>query len=262
MLPPHLPTPGQPGGPPNLRPSYTVHISATNPEQMGTASTGGPTWLTSSGFRLQDLLSKFYNLPAERFEFEQPALADLRFDVALRLPVQESRSSIHQRIVQALEKQLGIAIRSVARIEDVYVITIADPRKLPSDQAASWGGFSGTATEFSIGKAELELKDKRALTRLFQEKLEDKRQQSGIALDSIDVDGEIEDLCRTLETGVQRPVLDRTGYRGRLRMSIYRNGLDRDQFFNKIEADYGLAITPAKAQIGYVIVSRAKAPGH
>ena len=105
MLSFQLPLSGQPGGPPNLPPSYTVHITVTKPEQVGTVSTGGPTWVTSSGFRLQDFLSTLYSMPAERIEFTDPELADRRLDVALRLPAEESENSMHQRIAQALEMQ-------------------------------------------------------------------------------------------------------------------------------------------------------------
>lgn len=95
MLPPHSPSPGQPGGPPRVRPSYIVHVTATKPQQIGTTGTEGPTWIASSGFRLQDLLSKLYDLPAERINFNQSGLADKRFDVAMRLPAHESQTSMH-----------------------------------------------------------------------------------------------------------------------------------------------------------------------
>jgi len=259
MLPPQLPSPGPPGGPPNLQPSYAVHITGTKPEQIGTASTGGPTWFTSSGFRLQDLLSTLYRTPAERIEFDEPGLADRRLDVVLRLPAEESQSSMHQRIVQALETQLGVTIRSITRTEDVYAISIADPKKLSPQKEPSVGGFSGTVTELSLTRGETDGLDQHALAQLMQAKLKDTRKQSGIGLDSIDLDGAVDDLCRILETGVQRPVLDRTGYQGPLRMSISRNGLNRDQFFEKIKEDYGLAITPTRAEVEHLIVN-AEAP--
>ncbi len=255
MLPPQLPSPGQPGGPPNLRPSYVVHVTTIQPRQVGTASTGGPTWMTSSGFRLQDLLSTLYGIPAERIEFDQPELADLRSDVALRLPAKESESKMHRRIVRALEKHLGIAIRSVGREEDVYTVTVADPTRLPSQKAYFGGGFSSTVTMIARQTPDTNSLDQHALQQLMQARFEENRRQSGVGLDSIDMDGSVDELCRILETGVQRPVIDRTGYQGHLEISIQRNTLDRKQFFDKIKADYGLAIMPARAEVEHLIVT-------
>ncbi len=261
MLPLQLPSPGQPGGPPNIRPSYAVHIAGTKPQQLGTVGTEGPTWFTSSGSRLQDLLSKLYSMPAERIEFDQPGLADRRLDIALRLPAEESQSGMHQRIVLALETQLEIMIRSVARTEDVYAVSINDAKKLPSKQPSSLGGFSSAVTEFYVLPSERTLTDQHAFAQLMQQRFEDKRKQDGIALDSLHIDGAVDDLCRILETGVQRPVLDRTGYQGPIKISIRRNGLDRDQFFEELRANYGLAIKPTTADVEHLIV-RAETSKH
>ncbi len=137
----------------------------------------------------------------------------------------------------------------------------SDSKKLASPKATFGGGFTSSATEFRTTPGETNGLSQHELAQLVQAKLKDRRTQNGIALDSLDLDGPVGQLCRVLETGVQRPVLDRTGYQGNLRISIRRNGVGRDQFFERIKADYGLAVTPAKAEVQHLMVS-AEAPKH
>ncbi len=200
-------------------------------------------------------------MPAERIEFNDPGLADRRLDVALRLPAEESEDNMHQRIAHALEAQLGIKIEVLTRTEEAYTITVADSKKLASPNTTFSGGFTSTATEFRETPGETKGLSQQELAEVMQAKLRDRRIQDGIALDSIDLDGPVDQLCRVLETGVQRPVLDRTEYQGILRISIRRNGVNRDRFFERIKADYGLAVTPAKAGVQHLVVS-AEAPKH
>ena len=214
--------------------------------------------MTSSGFRLRNLLSMLYDMPAGRIDFGDPELADRRLDVAVRLPAEESEHSMRQRVAHALEQQIGIAIRPITRTQDVFSVTVADQARLPS-QGASFrgGGFTSTMTEITLRPSEKKLGTPQEIENLMRQTIQVERDRNGMSLDSIDIEGSVQDLCLILETDLHRPVLDRTGFTGTFKLSVRRNGLDRDHFFELLKTEHGLSISQAQAQVEHLIVMRA-----
>lgn len=101
-----------------------------------------------------------------------------------------------------MESQLGIEIEVVTRTEDVFVS--GWPKEGHTAQRAIWGGFSSTVIELSTEAAETDGLSQHALAQLLKARLKEQRMQNGMGLDSIDLDGSFDELCRVLETGVHR----------------------------------------------------------
>jgi uncharacterized protein (TIGR03435 family) len=233
----HLPPPGARGGPPDIPKSYTVQIRPTLSDSNSTSTNSGPSWYIKSGFTLRDMLGEFYNLPANRINFDDSQFASERLDIALNLPEPESEEATRNRIIRALEERLRISVKPVNRLESVYAITVADPAKLVHARTTGWTYGSHSTTNISVLA------------------IERQRQTQGIALDSVSMDGDVKELCRILEQATYKPFIDHTGFHGSISLTIERGSLNRDQFFARIEEQYGLAIRPATAQVEHITVT-------
>ncbi len=260
-----LPPPGARGGPPDIPTSYTVDIRPTSPDFNGTGSNTGPSWFVRNGFTLRSLLSDLYDTPESRIDFDDNQFADERLDMTLNLPKAESDEAIRTRVIRALEERLRIEIQPVTRLDDVWAVTVADPAKLARAKNAHWGSGShavvgvsrmaSTMGSFRVDDAVDPLNDHQEMQRLVNLEMERQRRTQGIALDSLSMDGDVAALCRTLENATHRPCVDHTNFHGALSLTIERGTLNRDEFFAKIEQQYGLAIRPATAEVEHLTVT-------
>ena len=83
----------------------------------------------------------------------------------------------------------------------------------------------------------------------------------GITVGSISVSGgTIEDFCRQLETGLDRKVVDETHLTGHYDFEVARGDRTRDEFFDMLREQLGLAVTPEQRDVTMLVV-RSNAAG-
>ena len=160
-----------------------------------------------------------------------------------------------RRVQDALKKRFNLSIASEDRPMDVYVMTAPygpGPELRPSD---SMGGMIGASSNFILRKGQKPTPEnmKAAMDRQVA--------SGGITVGSISVSGgTIEDFCRQLETGLDRKVVDETHLTGHYDFEVARGDRTRDEFFNMLREQLGLAVTPEQRDVTMLVV-RSNAAG-
>ena len=238
---------------PAFPPSYEVHISPTTMESNSTSSTSAPDYWSARGFDLKSLIARLYNIDASRIDFPDAEAAKNRYDVALVLPEEESEEAIKHRIQEALKKHLHLSIAPETQSMDVYVVTAPNgPGPALHKAEPSGGGAIGSSSTVFEWKSP----DGRPPTpEDIQRIMENMKSSSGVTVGQISVDGgTIVDFCRTLEGGLDRPVIDETNLTGRYDFQVARADSTREQFFQQLHDQLGLIITPSQRNVTLLAV--------
>ncbi len=138
---------------PRFTPSYTVHITPSEGEQNGNASSND-FWV-SQGVTVRNAIGLLYETNSVRVLLP-PSLDDgKRYDIALLLPTPESREKMALRMEQGLQDYFHVTMQREMRLTDVYVVSVAPGRKpaaLPADNEAL-GHFRSGSIVIGDGRA-------------------------------------------------------------------------------------------------------------
>ncbi len=233
---------------PKFPPSYEVHIAPST--TLGTTSNSAPDYWSVGGFDLKAIVAQAYGVEETRVDFRDAAAAGQRYDVALVLPKAEDHNAKMRRIQDALKEKFNLNIASEDERMDVYVVTAPygpGPNLRPAEE--SMGGFTGSSSPFALPEG---LHDTPENTK---DAMDKKRASEGITLDSISVsNGSIEDFCKELEDGLDRKVIDETRLTGRYDFNVIRGNRTRDEFFDMLREQLGLAVKPEQRDVPMLVV--------
>jgi uncharacterized protein (TIGR03435 family) len=85
--------------------------------------------------------------------------------------------------------------------------------------------------------------------------MEEENAYSGVSVGSISVDGgTIADFCRTLEGGLDRPVVDETHLTGRYDFEVNRGDHTEEELFEMLADQLGLVVTPGVRNVSVIAV--------
>jgi uncharacterized protein (TIGR03435 family) len=85
--------------------------------------------------------------------------------------------------------------------------------------------------------------------------MEMKKASSGVAISSISINGgTVVDFCRTLEQGLDRPVVDETHLTGRYDFEVNQADHTQDEFFTMLAGQFSLVVTPGVRNVSVVVV--------
>lgn len=85
--------------------------------------------------------------------------------------------------------------------------------------------------------------------------MDQQRASSGIILGSVSVfGGTIEDFCKLLEDRLDRKVVDETHLTGRYDFNVVTGDRTRDEFFDMLREQLGLAVTPEQRDVPMLVV--------
>jgi uncharacterized protein (TIGR03435 family) len=238
---------------PKFPPSYDVHITPSTED--GTFSTSGDEYWSVRGFSLKMLIAETYDMGMEpgRIDFADASAAEKRYDVALVLPEEESHNAMMRRVQEALQEKFNLTIAAETRATEVYVVTAPKgPGPSLHPVKSSDGGFGGSSHAAFAWKSP----DGRPPTaKDLQELMEKQKASSGFEVSSISVDGgTIADFCRTLEGGLDRPVVDETHLTGRYDFEVNRGDHTQDEFFAMLADQLGLVVAPGVRNVSVVVV--------
>jgi uncharacterized protein (TIGR03435 family) len=234
---------------PKFSPSYEVHIAPST--NLGTTSTSGPDYWSMGGFDLKSIVARAYGVEESRVDFRDAGAAGKRYDVALALPQAEDHNVMMRRIQEALKQKFNLKIASEDEAMDVYVMTAPygpGPKLRPAENSLGGSiGSSGAVFALREGQEPTPENIKNAIER--------QRASSGITLGSISVfGGSIEDFCKELEKGLDRKVVDETHLKGRYDFNAVRGDRTRDEFFDLLREQLGLALTPQQRDVPMLVV--------
>jgi uncharacterized protein (TIGR03435 family) len=234
---------------PKFPPSYEVHITSST--TLGTTSASAPDYWSVGGFDLKSIVAQAYGVDESRIDFRDAAAAGKRYDVALVLPQPEDHDAMMGRIQDALKQRFNLKITSEDEAMDVFVVTAPYGPGPKLRLADSMGGFiSSFGTSFALPKGQQPTPEN------IEKAIEQQRASSGITmLDNISVSGvTIEDFCKVLEKGLDRKVVDETHLTGHYDFNVVRGDRTRDEFFDMLREQLGLALTPEQRDVPMLVV--------
>jgi len=234
---------------PKFPPSYEVHITSST--TLGTTSMSAPDYWSVGGFDLRSIVAQAYGVDESRVDFRDATAAGKRYDVALVLPQAEGHDAMMGRIQDALKQKFNLKIASEDEAMDVFVVTAPygpGPKLRPAENSMV-GSIGSSGAIFALRKGQEPTPEN------INNAIERQRASSGITLGSISVSGgTIEGFCKELEKGLDRKVVDETHLTGRYDFNVVRGDRKRDEFFDLLREQLGLALTPEQRDVPMLVV--------
>jgi uncharacterized protein (TIGR03435 family) len=226
---------------PDFPPSYTLYISPAKDEISGDFSNG--TFHSFQGFTLKVVISQLYEINPIRIHLPPALDDDKRYDFALVLPEYESQESMNNRIRQGIEDHFRVNVTREERLLDVYVVTASNgaPPEEARLEDPLYGMFM-SSVQFQAPKAEANPDQFVGFPKAI-----------GIsAVRGISVDGTADDLCRTLEISLDRPVVNETNLQGDFAFRVKASDGPENDFLERLRDQLNLTITPAQRSVEIV----------
>jgi uncharacterized protein (TIGR03435 family) len=236
---------------PKFPPSYEVHITSST--TLGTTSASAPDYWSVGGFDLKSIVAQAYGVDESRIDFRDAAAAGKRYDVALVLPQPEDHDAMMGRIQDDLKQKFNLKIASEHEAMEVFVVTAPygpGPKLRPAEDSMGGGFVSSFGASFALPKGQ------KPTPETIEKAIEQQRASSGITmLGNISVSGvTIEDFCKVLEKGLDRKVVDETQLTGHYDFNVVRGDRTRDEFFDMLREQLGLALTPEQRDVPMLVV--------
>ncbi|MGB6945461.1 MAG: TIGR03435 family protein [Bryobacteraceae bacterium] len=232
---------------PDFPPSYTVHISPAKSQDAGDFADGAFHSLQS--VTLRTLISQLYEINPIRVRLSAALDNDKHYDVAIVLPDHESEESVDNRILQGVQDYFGVAAARQQVLSDVYVVTTAGGKPpTPVAHADDDSGFSGA----QFGSVDFQTPDATLSPGGFQD------WPKPVALDAvrgISVEGTLDEFCRMLEMGLDRPVVNETNMQGQYAFQLKSAAGAHNDFLDRLHGQFNLSITPAQRRVEVVTLT-------
>jgi len=227
---------------PHFPPSYLVHVSPSQNDERGNSS--ADDFWSLRGFTLKEAINLLYDVNPIRIQIPASLDIDKRYDFSLALPEQESQEQMKDRIRKGLQDYFHVSVSRENRLVDVYVLSLASNGKLPPAKPhmeESGGGFRSSSIGF-VAPANLD------------EALAGPKPQPISAIRSIYTDGTADDLCHTMETALDRPVVNETNLHGEFEFRIERSGSTESNFLDRFREQLGLVLTYSQRNVEFLVL--------
>lgn len=230
-------------------PASLVHIVPTTMQAGSTSfQTGSDTWI-ARGFDVRTLISQIYDVDLRRVDLNQDddkSDANARFDLSVSLPNEISPEDMQHLLTDAIQKKFSVDVKSEVRSMYVYVMSAPNgpgsglhPHAKPHDD----GLAKLMALEMKSGASD----DEEQIMYVGQE-------CSGVASGGINASAEtISDFARTLETNLDRVLIDETNLNGTYDFQIGRYA-NKDELFKLMQDQLGLVIKPLERKVSVLKV--------
>jgi uncharacterized protein (TIGR03435 family) len=232
-----------------LTPSYDLHVSHMDSDAARRIFTsGGPEYLRVQGFTLRAILARLLNTDERRIEMPPDLDTDERYEFKLGLPVAESWQPIERRLLDGITRHFDISITRERRLVDAYVLTVRAGETLALHRASEQGGGTGAGSiEYS--------------TTLGSDRPEPgpppAHRGSLHTIGPLSMPGStLDDLARSLEELLGRPVVDETGLVGRYDIEVRGNHEGVEAFLAALQDQLGLTVTRARHEVEMLVVQR------
>jgi uncharacterized protein (TIGR03435 family) len=229
---------------PDFPPSYTLHVAPSQGEDRNNSS--GPAFRSLKGYALKDAIQELYNVNPIRIHL--PASLDNRksYDFALLLPEPEDASPMKDRMRQGIEEYFHVTAVRENLMLDVYVVTAPDGKPLAVKAPAEHEIFSSKMSSFEYATSGGPEEEAVRSTPL----------NIG-AIRSIRLDGTVDEFCHTLESELDRPMVNETNLQGEFVFDVENDEGAENTFLERLHDRTGLVITAAKRNVE-ILVFRAR----
>jgi uncharacterized protein (TIGR03435 family) len=227
---------------PKFPPSYTVHISPSRSDERGNSS--ADDFCSLRGFTLKEAINLLYDVNSIRVLMPPPLDTEQRYDFSLVLPEQESQEQMQDRIRKGLQDYFHVAVIREERLVDVYVLSLAANGKLPPSKPPvneSGGGIRSSSLGF-------------VAPRNLDEALAGPKPQPISAIRSVYADGTADDLCHTMESVLDRPIVNETNLHGEFEFHVQRGEGAKSEFLDRLREQEGLVLTPSQRNVEFLVL--------
>jgi uncharacterized protein (TIGR03435 family) len=224
---------------PNFPPSDTLHVTPSGKDGEN-GNYAGPGFWSLNGFTLKKLIAEVYYLNPIRIHLPVSLDNGTRYDFSLVLPEAESKEQMYERFRQGVQDYFHITATREERLLDAYVVAALD-RKPPAAKARQEEGLSFSFDTGSVGYQVLEAAD----GDFFAEP-----KAVGIAaITSVDVEGTADDFRRTLESVLDRPVVNETHLNGQFEFNVKASETKQNDFLDRLRDQLGLIVTEVQRNV-------------
>jgi uncharacterized protein (TIGR03435 family) len=229
---------------PDFPPSFTVPISPAKSAAGGDFSSNA--FHNFQGVTLRNILAQLFDVSPVRILLPAPLDDGKLYDVAIVLP--EATESISNRILQAIQDHFSVVATREERLLDVYVLSTANGKPpVPLSQPDDGPSFSGA----SFSRVEIRNSKLEGGPGEFPDL--SKPASLGDIL-GFSLEGTLDEFCRTLEYGLDRPVVNETKLAGEYALYLKGGAGGENDFLERLRDRFNLSITPAQRRVQMVVL--------
>jgi uncharacterized protein (TIGR03435 family) len=260
---------------PNVPPSNNVRISSTRrTREEGPSGGSGPDFWVIEGAPLKPVLARLYDVPDTRIDVPA-SLENERYDFVLVLPRNENQETMTRLMREGIEKHFHVI--EERRSMEVDVLTA--PNGIRAQEARDEDSLFGFGSFDFIDKAQdgprripdffglaniMDLhmvaseepsNPEQALRRMKSEIFRAMCSSTppGVSINSIGNSLTMEELCRVLEGGLDRPMVDETHLDGTYALNVHSEAVTTREFLRVLCDKLGLVVTPGRREISMLV---------
>jgi len=218
-------------------PAYEVHITPSACTRCG-ASSSGPRFQVNEGFDLKTMIGQVYEIDPMRVDVPDALNDGKKYDFALLLPKEENQKTINRLFQDSIEKQFHLSMAFESRLMDVYVLAAPEGR-VPSLEVSEKRSVGGGMESGRLLLGQDPSKVPAPTNSLLK----------GISVS----DASMEFVCRLLEQGLDRIVIDETHLRGHYSFQV-GDAHDTDELRRRLREQIGLVLTPDRRNVKMLFV--------
>jgi len=226
---------------PNFPPSFALHVSRSQDEVRG--NYGGDDFTALRGYTLKEAITHVYGMNPIRMLVPPSLDGGTRYDFSIVLPAREEWETMKAHIQRGILDYFNLCATRENRSTDGYAITTAEgctPSPLGDKETEkSQFGFSFSVTFETLHEADDMLGKMKPL--------------SIRALRGISVNGTAKQFCDTLESVLDRPVVNETGLEGNFEWHVEPEGGLGNDFVERLRDQLGLSVAPAKRSVEIIV---------
>jgi uncharacterized protein (TIGR03435 family) len=249
---------------PFVRREPGVYIAPSAQRPNGARETGTDEAWALEGFTLTQALSRAaargpMPFPESRIDLPSSVDARARYDFVLTLAPGEHHADRGDLMLRGIERHFGVAIETLERATDVYVLTsVEGPQAALKRSAEDFGGgfVSFSSMQFSMPDPDGMPPTLEAFQARFPTPESWREAMAGAAIESVSIsNGSMEIFCHTLEEALGRPVVDETGLEGSYDIELSGEAGD---LIERLRRDLGLLLTPARRPVAWLSVRASR----
>jgi uncharacterized protein (TIGR03435 family) len=248
---------------PDLPRAFGAHIVPTKKKSGEGSENGGDDYWALEGFQLKAVLSRVFGshealFPETRIELPSSMDPRERHDFYVVLAPHDRREDRNRLMRQGIERYFRVTITHESRPIDVYVLTAPNGQTAAIRDAPQSGGggvgFSGFSFEFALPDGEPPTPESFQSLYPTPESMRNAIVSGGLIGGISISNGTMDDFCKTLEQGLDRPVVDETGMGGRYDIELLGGHTSTSEFLQRLRTQLGLHLAPARRDITMLVL--------
>jgi uncharacterized protein (TIGR03435 family) len=235
---------------PDIPPSLEAQISPS--KTNGTVESQGPDWWVQRGFDLRTMISKVYEKDPSRILLPDPLQNAERYDFVLVPPQPMDPPAMRRLLQQAIEKYFHVSVAVESRPVDVYVMTALEGKTPPAktgDDSFGGGSIGWSSSEFVVPRT---ASGGPPTPEMIQEALSNLKFAGMSAISAQNTS--MADFRRTLENGLERPIIDQTNLDGTYDLKLQGRARNTEDFVSMLRDQLGLVLAPEYRNIEMLVV--------